>query len=111
MPILEGSHGPSRILNGKEVVPTYKYPWIVKKTYLKDFSRTYSLCMIVGSSDQARILSKEDRVPGGHEALLRRNVAHRTTSTAEIRAVVGTTVTERTFRNRLFQGFLELGTQ
>ncbi|GFY45516.1 peptidase S1 domain-containing protein [Trichonephila inaurata madagascariensis] len=30
MPILEGSHGPSRILNGKEVIPTYKYPWIVK---------------------------------------------------------------------------------
>ncbi|GFR21986.1 peptidase S1 domain-containing protein [Trichonephila clavata] len=30
LPILEGSHGPSRILNGKEIIPTYKYPWIFK---------------------------------------------------------------------------------
>ncbi|GFT66931.1 hypothetical protein NPIL_556011 [Nephila pilipes] len=30
LPILEGSIGPSRIINGKEVRPAYKFPWIVK---------------------------------------------------------------------------------
>ncbi|GBN16304.1 hypothetical protein AVEN_221882-1 [Araneus ventricosus] len=31
----------------------------------------YALCMIVGSSGQGKVLSQEDRVPGGHVALLR----------------------------------------
>ncbi|GFV87301.1 peptidase S1 domain-containing protein [Trichonephila clavipes] len=30
MPLLEGSHGPSKILNGKEIRPTYMFPWIVR---------------------------------------------------------------------------------
>ncbi|GFR21983.1 peptidase S1 domain-containing protein [Trichonephila clavata] len=30
MPILEGSHWPSKVINGKEIRPTYKFPWIVR---------------------------------------------------------------------------------
>ncbi|GFU18353.1 hypothetical protein TNCV_1980401 [Trichonephila clavipes] len=30
IPILENMYGPSRIINGKEVKPAYKFPWIVK---------------------------------------------------------------------------------
>ncbi|GBM16360.1 hypothetical protein AVEN_28320-1 [Araneus ventricosus] len=76
----------------------------------------YPLCMIVGSSGQGKVLPQEDRVPGGHVALLRGKnrrvrrmaVGHRTASTAEIRAAVGTTVTQRTVTNRLFPGQLRV---
>ncbi|GBO21441.1 hypothetical protein AVEN_162580-1 [Araneus ventricosus] len=50
------------------------------------------------------------RPPGTTErdvhCVRRMAVAHRTASAAEIRAAVGTTVTQRTFRNRLLQGQL-----
>ncbi|GBM03329.1 hypothetical protein AVEN_256879-1 [Araneus ventricosus] len=69
----------------------------------------YPLCMIVGSSGQGKVLPQEDRVPGGHVALLRGKiqrmaVAHRTASATKIRAAVGTTVTLRTVTNLLLQG-------
>ncbi|GBL96135.1 hypothetical protein AVEN_104359-1 [Araneus ventricosus] len=74
----------------------------------------YPLCMIVGSSGQGKVLPQEDRVPGGHVALLRGEdrrvrrmaVAHRTASVVEFRAAVDTTVTQRTVTNRLLQGQL-----
>ncbi|GFY06026.1 uncharacterized protein TNCV_3863301 [Trichonephila clavipes] len=69
--------------------------------------------MFVGSSDRGMVLPQEDRVPGDHEALLREEhcirgmaVVHRTASAAEIRAAVGTTVTQPTVRNWFLQGQL-----
>ncbi|GFW56428.1 uncharacterized protein TNCV_2089351 [Trichonephila clavipes] len=35
-----------------------------------DLAGMYPLCMIVGSSGQGVVLPQEDRVPGGHAALL-----------------------------------------
>ncbi|GFY04549.1 transposable element Tcb2 transposase [Trichonephila clavipes] len=56
--------------------------------------------MIVGCSGQGMVLPQENRIPGGHVALLRGTaVAHRTASAAEIRAAVGTT-TNRQLRAR-----------
>ncbi|GBM76784.1 hypothetical protein AVEN_48255-1 [Araneus ventricosus] len=70
----------------------------------------YPLCMIVGSSGQGKVMSQEDRIPGTTEGenhrVRRMAVAHPTASTAEIRAAVGTTVTQRTVTNRLLQGQL-----
>ncbi|GFW81430.1 transposable element Tcb2 transposase [Trichonephila clavipes] len=50
---------------------------------------------------------QEDQIPGGHVALLRAKtavfgvgLAHRTVSAEEVQAAVGTTVTQRTVRNR-----------
>ncbi|GBN29733.1 hypothetical protein AVEN_158406-1 [Araneus ventricosus] len=37
--------------------------------------RLYPLCMIVGSGGQGKVLHQEDRVPGGHVALLRGKTA------------------------------------
>ncbi|GBM24247.1 hypothetical protein AVEN_46030-1 [Araneus ventricosus] len=39
--------------------------------FQKDLAGMYPLCMIVGSSGQGKVLTHEDRVPGGHVALLR----------------------------------------
>ncbi|GBL96936.1 hypothetical protein AVEN_182517-1 [Araneus ventricosus] len=68
-------------------------------------------CMIVGSSGQGKVLPQEDRVQGGHVALLRGKTAVfgvwlRTASAAEIRAAAGTTVTQRIATNRFLQGQL-----
>ncbi|GFU59351.1 uncharacterized protein TNCV_4198701 [Trichonephila clavipes] len=75
--------------------------------------RNVPLCMLVGSNGQGMALPKEDQVPGGHIALLRGKIAvsgvllRRIESAAEIRAAVGTTVTQQTVRNRLRQGQLK----
>ena len=61
-----------------------------------------------------KVLLQEDRVPGGHvggperedRRIRRMAVAHRTASATEIRAAVGTRVTQRTVRNRLLEGQL-----
>ncbi|GBN85764.1 hypothetical protein AVEN_84072-1 [Araneus ventricosus] len=41
----------------------------------KDLAGMYPLCMIVDSSGQGKVLPQEDRVPGGHVALLRGKTA------------------------------------
>ncbi|GBN66271.1 hypothetical protein AVEN_232778-1 [Araneus ventricosus] len=79
----------------------------------KDLAGIYPLCMIVGRSGQGKVLPQEDRVPGGTTEREDRRVRlmaveHRTASAAEIRAAVGTTVTQRTVTNRLFQGQLRV---
>ncbi|GBN07516.1 hypothetical protein AVEN_252891-1 [Araneus ventricosus] len=73
----------------------------------------YPLCMIVGSSGQGKVLPQEDRVAGGTTEREDRRVrlmavAHRTASAVEIRAAVGTTVTQLTVTNRLFRGQLRV---
>ncbi|GBM39406.1 hypothetical protein AVEN_97023-1 [Araneus ventricosus] len=68
----------------------------------KDLAGMYPLCMIAGSSGQGKVQPQEDRVPGGHVALLRRKNAVFGVwlwrivllSGAEIRAAVDTTVTQ-----------------
>ncbi|GFX04666.1 hypothetical protein TNCV_1912111 [Trichonephila clavipes] len=70
--------------------------------------------MIVGSSGQRMLLPQKRTGFGWIRGTTEREdrsiqsmaVAHRTVSTAEIRAAVGTTVTQGTVRNRLFQGQL-----
>ncbi|GBL88128.1 hypothetical protein AVEN_117736-1 [Araneus ventricosus] len=76
----------------------------------------YPLCMIVG---QGKVLQwpregTASRRPGSGQPrgtieredrhVRRTSMAHRTASAAEIQAAVGTTVTQRTFTDRLLQG-------
>ncbi|GFX20374.1 uncharacterized protein TNCV_3487321 [Trichonephila clavipes] len=78
----------------------------------KDLARMYPLCMIVDSSDQSMVLPRTDRdfrwPPGttmmDDHRIRHMSVVHHKESVAEIRAAVGTTVTQRTVRNRLLQG-------
>ncbi|GBN35375.1 hypothetical protein AVEN_242636-1 [Araneus ventricosus] len=66
----------------------------------------YPLRMIVGSSGQGKALPQEDRGTSEREDRRVQGMAHPTASAAEIRAAVGTTVTQRTVTNRLLQGQL-----
>ncbi|GFX70962.1 uncharacterized protein TNCV_1689451 [Trichonephila clavipes] len=67
----------------------------------KDLSGMYPLGMIIGSSGQGIVLPQEDWIPGGPRGTTENEdqrirctaVKHRTVSSAEIRATVGTTVT------------------
>ncbi|GFV62897.1 uncharacterized protein TNCV_472391 [Trichonephila clavipes] len=92
-----------------------KKRWISFCDITERLGTQYPQCMIVESSDQRMVL-QEDQVPDGQVALLRGKttvfvcmaVAHCTASAAEIRAAIGTKVTQRTVRNRLLQGQLKV---
>lgn len=75
----------------------------------KDLPELYPVCMIVGSSDQGKILPQEDWVLGSHMASMRGSVwcmavVHHTASAAKFYAVVGTVMTQWTASNWLLEG-------